>query len=54
MKKGFILLLVAACIVLSGCRERIPYAKSKAGSQDPEYHGTRGTLWEAGGTTLQA
>ena len=21
--------------------------------QDPEYHGARGTLWEAGGTTLQ-
>lgn len=21
--------------------------------QDPEYHGTRETLWEAGGTTLQ-
>ncbi len=23
------------------------------GKRDPEYHGARGTLWEAGGTTLQ-
>jgi hypothetical protein len=22
-------------------------------TRDPEYHGTRETLWEAGGTTLQ-
>ena len=22
-------------------------------SRNPEYHGTRGILWEAGGTTLQ-
>ena len=26
---------------------------SKCMEQDPEYHGTRETLWEAGGTTLQ-
>ena len=26
---------------------------SKCMEQDPEYHETRETLWEAGGTTLQ-
>lgn len=26
---------------------------SECMEQDPEYHGTRETLWEAGGTTLQ-
>ena len=27
--------------------------KAELTGQDPEYHGTRETLWEAGGTTLQ-
>ena len=34
-------------------RVRAPYTKSGPGRQDPEYHETRGTLWEVGGTTPQ-
>ena len=30
-----------------------PVSVRKTMEQDPEYHGARGTLWEAGGTTLQ-
>ena len=29
------------------------YVKREDFRYDPEYHGTRETLWEAGGTTLQ-
>src|SRR5699024_3562808 len=32
-------------------RVRAPYPKSKAARQDPEYHGTRETLWEGAETT---
>ena len=28
-----------------------PYPKREQGQQDPEYHETRGTLWERAGTT---
>ena len=35
-------------------RVKAPYAKFFLTWQDPEYHGTRETLWEAGGTTPQA
>ena len=28
-----------------------PYPKREQGQQDPEYHETRGTLWEGAGTT---
>ena len=28
-----------------------PYMKVKGERQDPEYHETRGTLWEGAGTT---
>ena len=34
-------------------RVRAPYTKAEADEQDPEYHETRGTLWEIGGTTPQ-
>ena len=34
-------------------RVKAPYVKSEEAEQDPEYHETRETLWEAGGTTLQ-
>ena len=34
-------------------RVRAPKAKSEAAERDPEYHETRGTLWEGGGTTPQ-
>ena len=34
-------------------RVKAPYTKSGPGRQDPEYHETRGTLWEVGGTTPQ-
>ena len=30
------------------------YFKREGFRYDPEYHGTRETLWEAGGTILQA
>ena len=32
-------------------RVKAPYTKSGPGRQDPEYHETRGTLWEDAGTT---
>ena len=32
-------------------RVKAPYTKSGPGRQDPEYHETRGTLWEIRGTT---
>ena len=32
-------------------RVRAPYVKGEAAQQDPEYHETRGTLWEDWGTT---
>ena len=32
-------------------RVKAPYAKSKGSQWDPEYHETRGTLWEEAGTT---
>ena len=32
-------------------RVRAPYAKEEQAERDPEYHETRGTLWEGGGTT---
>ena len=35
-------------------RVKAPYVKTKLTEQDPEYHETRETLWEAGGTTPQA
>ena len=34
-------------------RVKAPYVKGKEGRQDPEYHETRETLWEVGGTTPQ-
>ena len=34
-------------------RVKAPYLKSKLRQQYPEYHETRGTLWEVGGTTPQ-
>ena len=34
-------------------RVKAPYTESGPGRQDPEYHETRGTLWEVGGTTPQ-
>ena len=34
-------------------RVKAPYVKEEEGRQYPEYHGTRGTLWEVGGTTPQ-
>ena len=34
-------------------RVKVPYTKSKKSEQDPEYHETRGTWWEIGGTTPQ-
>ena len=30
-----------------------PYMKVKVSERDPEYHETRETLWEVGGTTPQ-
>ena len=35
-------------------RVKAPYTKTEQTEQDPEYRGTRGIPWEAGGTTLQA
>ena len=32
-------------------RVKAPYMKVKGERQDPEYHETRGTLWEGAGTT---
>ena len=32
-------------------RVKAPYGKGKRTRQDPEYHETRGTLWEIRGTT---
>ena len=32
-------------------RVKASYAKSDISQQDPEYHETRGTLWEYAGTT---
>ena len=34
-------------------RVKAPYGKAEADRQDPEYHETRETLWEVGGTTPQ-
>ena len=34
-------------------RVKAPYVKADETEQDPEYHETRGTLWEVGGTTPQ-
>ena len=34
-------------------RVKAPYAKGGEGERYPEYHGTRETLWEVGGTTPQ-
>ena len=34
-------------------RVRAPYTKADNKEQDPEYHETRETLWEIGGTTPQ-
>ena len=34
-------------------RVKAPYMKTGVTVQDPEYHETRGTLWEIGGTTPQ-
>ena len=34
-------------------RVKAPYVKVQAQRQDPEYHETRETLWEVGGTTPQ-
>ena len=34
-------------------RVRAPYTKTEEDRQDPEYHETRETLWEVGGTTPQ-
>ena len=34
-------------------RVKAPYRKDKKTRQDPEYHETRETLWEAGWTTIQ-
>ena len=35
-------------------RVRAPYVKTEQAERDPEYHETRGTLWESGGTTPKA
>ena len=32
-------------------RVKAPYVKGKKGERYPEYHETRGTLWERAGTT---
>ena len=32
-------------------RVKAPYVKADETEQDPEYHETRGTLWEVRGTT---
>ena len=32
-------------------RVKAPYVKTKLAERDPEYHETRGTLWEIRGTT---
>ena len=32
-------------------RVKAPYVKAELTEQDPEYHETRGTLWEVRGTT---
>ncbi len=32
-------------------RVKAPYVKTELTEQDPEYHETRGTLWEIRGTT---
>ena len=32
-------------------RVKAPYVKADETEQDPEYHETRGTLWEQAGTT---
>ena len=32
-------------------RVKAPYVKADETEQDPEYHETRGTLWEDAGTT---
>ena len=34
-------------------RVKASYRKSEGSERDPEYHETRGTLWEVGGTTPQ-
>ena len=34
-------------------RVRAPYRQGGQRKQDPEYHETRETLWEVGGTTPQ-
>ena len=34
-------------------RVKVPYVKFRRSKRDPEYHETRGTLWEVGGTTPQ-
>jgi len=34
-------------------RVKAPYLKAEMQRQYPEYHGTRGTLWEVGRTTSQ-
>ena len=34
-------------------RVKAPYVETKLAERDPEYHETRGTLWEVGGTTPQ-
>ena len=34
-------------------RVRAPYTKDEQAERYPEYHETRGTLWEGGGTTPQ-
>ena len=34
-------------------RVKAPYVKTEVTEQDPEYHETRETLWEVGGTTPQ-
>ena len=35
-------------------RVKAPYRKDEKTRQDPEYHETRETLWEVGGTSPQA
>ena len=34
-------------------RVKAPYMKAEVSKRDPEYHETRETLWEVGGTTPQ-
>ena len=34
-------------------RVKAPYMKGEEAQRDPEYHGTRETLWEEAGTTPQ-